>query len=148
MNGASCNQWCFRIYYYQESSLLALLIQDNVEIRKWSFLLKYYFIVPAWKGYPLHPLKKLLKHQRIVFDALFKSSHSLPVGLETCVPSWVMRIVGQSFYFTVKWLYSKLSVFPSREQATLFPWAPQVITHFVKSHDFKNMSKCLVDLLN
>lgn len=113
-----------------------MLIQDNLEIRKWSFLLNYYFTVATWKGYPLHPLKKLLKHQQIVFDSLFKSSHSLPVRLETCVPSWVMRIVGQSFYFTVKWLYSKLtdshlgnrpSYFPGHHKLSLTLWKATIL---------------------
>lgn len=51
------------VLYYQESakltpSLVALLTQDNVEIRTLSFLLNYCFKIAAARDTPPHPLKK------------------------------------------------------------------------------------------
>lgn len=122
-------------YIYQESAkcipslFLALIIQDNVEIRKLSFLLYYYLTVAAGRDTPPHPLKKHLKHLWIIFDALFKSNHPLPVRLGTCAPSWVVRVCGTgSLLYCWSDCIKKLILFPSREQAISLPWAPQVVS--------------------
>lgn len=122
----------------------------NVEIRRLSFLpFKLLFYSCYWQGHPTPYSKKIIKHHWLLFDALFKRNHPLPVRLGTWAPSWIVRICGTVCTLQWKWLYSKPYFISSLEnRPSHFPGNHRLSLLPLKSHSFKNMSKQLLDFLN